>query len=39
LSGRSADEAQARSAGMNAYLVKPVSPSVLARALAAALGT
>lgn len=34
ISGRgTADEAAARQAGMNAYLVKPVSPSTLSRAL------
>jgi CheY-like chemotaxis protein/nitrogen-specific signal transduction histidine kinase len=39
ISGRDApaDEAAARAAGMDAYLVKPVSPSRLARALEAAL--
>jgi signal transduction histidine kinase/CheY-like chemotaxis protein len=36
LSGRSEDEAAARAAGVNAFLVKPVSPRALATALLAA---
>ena len=35
ISGRDADEAKARAAGMNAYLHKPFSPSLLSAALAA----
>ena len=35
ISGREADDAEARSAGMNSYLRKPVSPSALSDALAA----
>ncbi|MFZ0527589.1 MAG: ATP-binding protein [Xanthobacteraceae bacterium] len=35
ISGRDADEAKARAAGMNAYLHKPLSPSLLSAALAA----
>jgi CheY-like chemotaxis protein len=34
VSGHAGDEAAARAAGMNAYLVKPVSPSALAETLA-----
>jgi two-component system, sensor histidine kinase len=37
ISGREADDAEARSAGMNSYLRKPVSPSALSEALAAAV--
>ena len=36
ISGRDADDAKARAAGMNAYLRKPLSPSALSDALAAA---
>jgi two-component system, sensor histidine kinase len=36
ISGRDADDAKARAAGMNAYLCKPLSPSALSEALAAA---
>jgi len=35
ISGREADDAATRAAGMNAYLRKPVSPSALSGALAA----
>jgi two-component system, sensor histidine kinase len=35
VSGRTSDDAPARGAGMNAYLVKPVSPKVLAETLRA----
>ena len=37
ISGREADDAEARSAGMNSYLRKPISPSALSEALAAAV--
>ena len=33
ISGRDADDAKARAAGMNAYLCKPISPSALSEAL------
>jgi CheY-like chemotaxis protein len=33
ISGRAGDEAAARAAGMNAYLVKPVSPKMLSELL------
>ncbi len=36
ISGRDADDAKARAAGMNAYLRKPLSPSALSDALATA---
>jgi two-component system, sensor histidine kinase len=36
ISGRDADDAKARAAGMNAYLRKPLSPSALSEALATA---
>jgi CheY-like chemotaxis protein len=34
ISGHAGDEAAARAAGMNAYLVKPVSPKMLSELLA-----
>ena len=37
ISGRDADDVKARAAGMNAYLCKPLSPSALSDALAAAV--
>jgi len=37
ISGREADDAEARISGMNTYLRKPISPSALSEALAAAI--
>jgi two-component system, sensor histidine kinase len=37
ISGREANDAETRAAGMNAYLQKPLSPSALSEALAAAV--